>query len=366
MHPDRAPQSGSRFLCRVFFALSGLLYWDLSICWACDGEILALTGRMSDQTPIVALLADVGGTNTRVALAFGGRVDQNTVTKFRNADFPGLAEVLNTYLFQKSLRPIVGAIAVAGPVRDGSGELTNLAWKFCENGLADEIGVPRVHILNDLQAQGFAVRSLKATEFKILVKGTASPRAEQSQLVVGVGTGFNATPIHFGPAGRQVLPSECGHITLPQTNDEQRKIACWFEEQLGFASVEDALSGRGFQALYRYFSGGHEDITSAEIMSRFENGSDEKAHRNVEHFIHFLGATVGDLALTHLPLGGIYLIGGMARAVTPYFEKFNFSGAFTDKGRMRPLLEEFSIHVIEDDFAALSGCASYLEEHTKA
>ncbi|MFZ1726109.1 MAG: glucokinase, partial [Albidovulum sp.] len=78
-------------------------------------------------------------------------------------------------------------------------------------------------------------------------------------------------------------------------------------------------------------------------------------------FVRLLGAVAGDLALTHLPFGGIYLIGGVARAFAPYLEPFGFAEAFRDKGRFSGFMRDFPVTVIEDDFAALAGCAVYLD-----
>ena len=65
-------------------------------------------------------------------------------------------------------------------------------------------------------------------------------------------------------------------------------------------------------------------------------------------------------ALIHLPFGGLYLIGGVARAMTPYMQEFGLTEAFRDKGRFGEFMHSFSLHVVEDDFAALTGCAAYL------
>ena len=41
----------------------------------------------------------------------------------------------------------------------------------------------------------------------------------------------------------------------------------------------------------------------------------------------------------HLPFGGVYLIGGVARAVTPYFDRFGFADSFRDKPEFRDFRE---------------------------
>jgi glucokinase len=69
---------------------------------------------------------------------------------------------------------------------------------------------------------------------------------------------------------------------------------------------------------------------------------------------------LADLALIHLPYGGIYLIGGMSRAMTPHFGRIGLDAAFREARRVDLLQKDFSVTVVEDDYAALTGCAAYL------
>ena len=70
---------------------------------------------------------------------------------------------------------------------------------------------------------------------------------------------------------------------------------------------------------------------------------------------------LADQALIHLPYGGIYLIGGMSLAMAPHFATYGLEAQFR-KPRRIPLLQgEFAITVVADDYAALTGCAVYLE-----
>jgi glucokinase len=97
-------------------------------------------------------------------------------------------------------------------------------------------------------------------------------------------------------------------------------------------------------------------------MADCESGADPAAVEAVQWFVRILGTVAGNLSLIHLPFGGVYLIGGVSRAVTPYFEHFGFADAFRDKGRFSGFMKNFSVFVIEDDFAALNGLASHLAE----
>ncbi|WP_102223622.1 glucokinase [Acidimangrovimonas sediminis] len=313
------------------------------------------------------LVADIGGTNTRVALAEGVSILKETIRRFRNADHSGLEEVLTTYLADAGSGGGSGGgavdcagacIAVAGPVRDGAASLTNLDWSMDGALLARATRAERVAILNDLQAQGHALGQLGPGALRTILPG-APAKPDAARLVVGVGTGFNAAPVHVTPVTRIVPPAEAGHITLPVRSAADLALAEALGARHGFASVEDALSGRGVEAVYAFTSGGQRK-TSDQIMEALEDGSDPAALETATTIVRLFGAVAGDLALQHLPFGGIALCGGMARAFAPHLEPLGFLKAFTDKGRFSEFLKGFPVQVIEDDYAALTGCAAYL------
>ncbi|MEO0991952.1 MAG: glucokinase, partial [Pseudomonadota bacterium] len=65
-----------------------------------------------------ALVGDIGGTNTRVALASGDKLLPDSVRRFQNADHDGLSTVLTRYLSELGNPECRSAcVAVAGPVR---------------------------------------------------------------------------------------------------------------------------------------------------------------------------------------------------------------------------------------------------------
>jgi glucokinase len=322
----------------------------------------------------LALLADIGGTNTRVALADDKVVRKDSIAKFPNADYKArgqdIAHILRDYLNQAGLASVDGVcVAAAGPVRDGVATMTNLDWSMDAAKLSAATGASKVAILNDLQAQGHALGHIAAENLRTVIDGPV--RAGGSMLVVGLGTGVNAAPVHETPWGRVVPPSECGHITMPVRTEEDLRLAHfvekWGEHAHGFAGVEDVLAGRGLEHLYAFVTseaGAVEHKSSAEIMTALAAG-EPHARATARIYIRILGQELGNLALIHLPFGGIYLIGGMSRALTPWFDEMGLSAAFKDKGRFADFMNGFSVSVVEDDYAALTGCAAYLSNGGK-
>jgi len=314
----------------------------------------------------LSLVADVGGTNTRVALASAGAVDPTSIRRFANAGNSGLSPILRTYLAEAGSPEIDGACAaVAGPVDGGVATLTNLDWTIDRDGLAEATGAEKIAVINDLQAQGYALGHISTDCLRPLIQTAEPVRAPSPQLVIGVGTGFNATVVHDGPAGRLVTASECGHVTLPVRSEADLSLMRFVETAHGFAGVEDVLSGRGLERLHAWAAreAGRDDrLDASAIMAAVGRGGDSVAESVGAAFVRLLGTVAGDLALIHLPFGGIYLIGGVARAFTAHFGRFGFAAAFRDKGRFSSLAAEFPVAIIEDDYAALTGCAHRLLE----
>jgi len=305
------------------------------------------------------LVADVGGTNTRVALARGTAIIAGTTERFRNADHSGLETVLAEYLSKHRSLPARAAIAVAGPVRGDQAEMTNLGWRLDAGALARMTGIRHVALLNDLQAQGHALPHLPADHLRMIREGTSTGG---TRLVIGLGTGVNAAPVYPAGAGHIVPPAEAGHIHLPQQSEQDQHLARWLVARRGFASVEDVLSGAGLERLYAYHAeqaGGAPARGASEIME--DMGKCTTIATMVgRHYVRILAQYTADLALTTLPFGGIFYIGGVARAFTPWMARFGYDAAFTDMGRFSKLVAQFPVALVEDDFAALTGCAAYL------
>ncbi|HCP80967.1 MAG TPA: glucokinase [Octadecabacter sp.] len=323
---------------------------------------------MTSATHTLSLVADIGGTNTRCALANGREVLPATIRKYSNAKHTGLSEVLQRYLADEGkVVPTAACVAVAGPVRDGTATMTNLDWAIDRDTLMDATNAQTVAILNDLQAQGHAIGDLDTGSIRPVIKGpTASPHAVR--IVVGVGTGFNAVSVFETETGRFVPPSEAGHASLPIRTEQDLRLSQFVSAVHGAPAIEDVLSGRGLERVYSFLSkeaGTPAKSSAQDIMSACKNGNDACARDAVALFVRTLGTVCGNLSLIQLPFGGIYLVGGVARAMAPYLHEFGFTEAFQDKGRFASFMSNFSVSVVEDDYAALSGAASHIESLLK-
>lgn len=319
---------------------------------------------MTDQT---VLVADLGGTNTRVALATGATLRTDTIRRFRNSEMAGIDDVLSRYLTEFGDADVSGAcVAMAGLVENGAGVMTNLKWEINNATIGAATGAKTVKVINDLQAQGHALNNLGEGTVNTIQTGDEAPEGA-SRLVIGVGTGLNSAPVHYVNGASFVAAAESGHLTMPIRSDADLRLATFVEKIHGFPAAEDVISGRGLSHIYDWLSSEAGDNAAkdpATVMGDHAAGTDPRATLAVGHFARILGNIVGDWALAHLPYGGIYLVGGVSNALAPHMAAGGFTQAFAEKGRFHDFMARFPIHVVEDDYAALTGCAKYLSEQS--
>lgn len=307
------------------------------------------------------LIADVGGTNTRVALAHDGILQIDSIQRYRNADQLGVAEILIDYLHTHAAgtHPSAVCIDVAGPVGEAQGQLTNLDWTVTTDQLCKVSGAQRGAIINDMQAQGLALSHLPAEAFRSVIKGTAQ---SGNRIVVNVGTGFNSAVV-LGDGPKLTVPgSETGHVNLPVPSPEIFELHQYLAGRFGFASAEEVLSGRGLSHVYAFLakhSSSEALASSQHIIENLDN--DPLAVKSIAILLEVFGCVCGNLALTHLPFGGIYLVGGVAQALADHYPGSPFHSAFAAKGRFTEFMSQFSVHLVQDDHAALAGCIAHLQ-----
>ena len=205
-----------------------------------------------------------------------------------------------------------------------------------------------------------------APEGLLPVITTATPLSpEATRLVVNVGTGFNAVPVHSTATGRFVPPSESGHVNLPIRTEADLRLSHYVDDSHGFPAVEEVLSGRGLENVYRWHcaeTGAAPELRGSEIIAAAEAGQSPQAVAAVQTFLRFLGTVSGNLALEHLPFGGVYLVGGVAVGLAGLLNGGAFAEGFRDKGRFGGFMEDFPVTLVRDDHAPLIGCASHLHE----
>lgn len=283
-----------------------------------------------------ALLGDIGGTNARFALLTHGEVVR--VRRQPTADHPDPASAIRDYLRELDAPPALAVLAVAGPVAGGRARLTNAAWTFDTDDLAEALGMRRIVLVNDFAAQAWAVPDLAPGDLRRL--GGDSPDAAAPKAVLGAGTGLGVAAYLPADAGapERVVTGEGGHATLAAGDDEQAAVLDHLRRVHGRMSAERVLSGPGLAALSGALGamrGDAVDSATPEAVLSAARAGQPTAGAAVRLFRRFLGAFAGDLALIYGARGGVYVSGGLARAMAEEIAHADFRAAFEAKGRFR-------------------------------
>lgn len=301
------------------------------------------------------LCADVGGTNTRLALSRDGVVAPDSLRSYANADWASLYAVIAAYLVdQAQASPAQMVIAVAGPVHGDYALLTNRDWHIETAQLAASFGGAQAVLLNDLTALGYALPHLRPEQLRLVSPGSDKQSGLAQSLVVGIGTGFNVSPV-LETGDVIVCPAvEAGHVAMP-LSVAQALMQCGIEPGQ-YPTVEALFSGRGLTAFCRELT---QDtaLDGAAAIARYRAPDAEHITAVIDRYAALLGWLLQALSLSYLPSSGIYMAGTVARAIiatapASCLEILRRPGAIK-------LSRTAALYTIEDDSAALSGCAAY-------
>jgi glucokinase len=308
------------------------------------------------------LVADIGGTNARFALADPSTLELREIHQVRCAEHPDLERVLADYAGRLEQLPEHAAIAVAAPVASGDIHLTNSTWSFARDRLCRNVGLKRVHVLNDFEALALSLPYLEPSELHQI--GGEKPVAHATKLALGPGTGLGVAGLAWSGDRWTALPGEGGHISLGAEDERQLALLERIRKGRDHLSAERVLSGPGLAALYRAVALSR-GLTPAvfepnDVIERGLGGDDEVAAEALDLFVTWLGRFAGDAALLFGARGGVYLGGGIAPKIAAKLSAGEFRRAFADKGRMNGYLAPVPVYVITAPFATLKGAAAHL------
>ncbi|MGQ3675022.1 glucokinase [Xanthobacter sp. TB0139] len=296
------------------------------------------------------LLADIGGTTTRVARA--GRDGALFDIRLESNDSYGhLSELLLDYLAQTGgERPRMAVLAVAAPVDGEEVRLVNRAWSFSRGQLAEELGLDRLDVENDFVALGHGIPCLKRED--LLSLGAWRTPVQGVRLVCGPGTGLGAALLAPRGDGYEVLASEAGHMRFGAVTTDEARLLAHMVRDLGPVAVEHVLSGPGLERLHRILSG--EELSSRAIIKAAVSG--QTSERESCHvFLRVLGRVLGDLALAFEARGGVYVAGGIGRALAPLMMESPLREAFEDHPPFNERLAQVPLHIITHATPGLLG-----------
>ena len=167
------------------------------------------------------LAGDIGGTKTLLGLYTS---TEDVKRPFRQQTFPSqhydsLEAIIAEFLADSNEAPTAASFAVAGPVKQGVAEITNLPWIIAAKNISRMFNIPAVHLMNDVQATAAAVPFLEAEDLVVLNPGEPDPTG--TMVVIAPGTGLGEAFLTWDGQRYRAHPSEGGHASFsPSTQDE--------------------------------------------------------------------------------------------------------------------------------------------------
>ncbi|MEZ6185595.1 MAG: glucokinase [Planctomycetota bacterium] len=312
---------------------------------------------------MIVFACDVGGTNARLSLVeLSGRPRVVAREVVHVAEHSGLLPPLSAFLARHDASPSRGCVALAGTVQDPRRvQGLNLPWAVDAEELERDCGFERVRLINDFEAAARGIDAL-GPEDLLQVQGRPDPAGRRA--VLGAGTGLGQAFLLPGRDGAQVVSTEGGHRDFAPTSPEQDRLLAHLRAIHGRVSTERVLSGPGLAAIYAWLLTEGEPACDGVDPARdrpaaIAASAHPTCRRAVSLFVDVYGAEAGNVALTVLATGGVFLAGGIAPklfAGSPALQA-QLRERFAAKGRFRELLAGLPLAVVVQPNLGLLGAA---------
>jgi glucokinase len=321
-----------------------------------------------DKTFVLA--GDIGGTKTNLGLFLEGkeRPVPKVIETFSSRDASHLEDIVRQFL-EIHPKPVTRAcFGIAGPVINGKSKTTNLPWSISEDRIKKEFKFHHVKLVNDLAATVMAIPLLSKDELHPL--NQAASVKNQNLALIAPGTGLGKAMLIYQNNQFYPVSSEGGHADFAPNNESEVDLWRYLHQRYGHVSIERVLSGSGLVNIYNWLKDSdrfsepewlaqkRKEMGSAAAIAQTALASkDLGCIEALNRFVSIFGAVAGNLALTGMTTGGVYLGGGIPPKILSKLKEDIFINAFTNKGRFKGFLKKIPVKVVLNDKAALIGAA---------
>jgi glucokinase len=320
-----------------------------------------------------ALLADIGGTNARFALADVSAQTpllHDSIRTYAVADFPSLAAAALHYVNATQADATLGVFAVAGRVDGDEARMTNHAWVISASRVREALKLQALHLVNDFVAQSMAIRLLQDDDVVAIGTPTWSATTHASSrtyAVLGPGTGLGVGALIMRGGQHHPLATEGGHASFAPGTPEEIAILARLSAYYGRVSNERLVSGGGLVNLHRALSeiaGLDPGMLQPTDITTHAAAGDRRCMRAIDVFCAVFGAIAGDLVLTLGAWDGVFLSGGMVPPLLPALQHSGFRQRFEGKGRYAPAMARVPTLAVRHPYPGLLGAAALAMDPT--
>lgn len=320
------------------------------------------------------LAGDIGGTKTTLAIfeVNGTQLESLAEEKYPSQEHGSLSEIVQKFNETHSHTPEWASFGIAGPVRNGKAQTTNLPWHIDAKKLEEEVGFTKVWLMNDLEANAWGISALEEKDFFVLNEGKVDPTGNAS--IISAGTGLGEAGLYWN--GKHFLPfaTEGGHSDFAPKSDLEIDLLRYLMKNHSHVSWEQVLSGMGLVNVYNFLCD-HKGVETPEWLVEEMKTTDHAAAISMaandsrcplcsdalDMFIKLYGAEAGNHALKIMATAGVYIGGGIAPKNLDHFHNSNFMSSFSSKGRMEQIMRDMPVKIILNERTALYGPAVFAD-----
>lgn len=246
-----------------------------------------------DKNSEFVFVADIGGTNTRLAIAKNRKLKLVIIlkTKKLKSIIPSIKKILRGTNIKNA------CIATAGPVKNNTCKLTNANLTINAKEIIKKTSLEKVTIINDFEAVAYGIEALKKSDLIILKKG----KAGETKLVIGAGTGLGTSLVR----NCKVLPTEEGHLKFTPKMKQEKELAKFINKKT--LTYEDLVSGRGLEKIYTFLS--NKKLTAEKIS---ENKKKDKFCKEAFRIFTKFYADFATKIISKTKASELYIAGGIA------------------------------------------------------
>jgi len=333
------------------------------------------------EKEIYAMIADIGGTKTRLQLALFHNPKENPLVVktqyYATQDYKSFDDIVEDFLqeFEGTEKwPKISTLACAGAIFNNETSLDNVEWTINADAIAKKFKIGKVNLINDFTAKGYSILKIPKEEIIILQEPT-KPEAE-TLLVLGPGTGLGMAilqsyPDQNGEVGYIARGTEGAHASFAAVTGLEKEFCDYYlrevpgyKEEFGYMQCEKVYCGPSLPWIYKFFcmkeGVNAEDLSPEEITERGWKNTDPICRKVIEFWAGVYGNQAADFALTVMPYGGIYLVGNMTEYLSDYLGDRNgpFMKRYLSKDpQNNEKLKQFPIYIIKKKGLGLYGAA---------
>jgi len=311
---------------------------------------------------MTALVADIGGTKTQLAL-----IDNQGQLLARllvaNRDYADFDRVIDTFLLQQP-NPEYAVVAVAGPVDDAIRcQMTNLHWLIDGKALQQRLGLKNIVLLNDLQATAWGMTATEVQQRLEMVRGNHLDFS-LPVLVISPGTGLGEACIIPWQNSYVINATEGGHKSIAPFNPLSARLLAQHWQQHNYPpSWENWFSGSGlgklYGALFPDALDGDSIPDNESLGQQALANPDSPAGQCLQLFTQAIYAEAGNLVLQYLAWGGVIVAGGIPPKLGDLFRQPENIAYLHHKNEYIERLQAVPVALCHETDIPLKGAATY-------